>query len=125
MPVQRPFCVALALHRDPMDSRNFGEETLNDASIREVCRNTTVTEFPAAQARDRFSTLVTVKLKDGRELSVEAHDYEGMPLRPLTQEQLRSKFLKATAGTKAYKPETVLERLENLERMESMTGLFD
>lgn len=27
-----PFCVALALHRDPLDPRVFGEETLNDAS---------------------------------------------------------------------------------------------
>jgi 2-methylcitrate dehydratase PrpD len=117
-----PFCVALALHRDPMDPRNFGEETLNDASIREVCRNTTVTELPGG---DRFATRLTVKLKNGQELSVEAHDFEGMPSRPLSREQLRSKFLKATASTKAYKPEMVLERLEGLERMESMTGLFD
>lgn len=120
-----PFCVALALHRDPMDPRAFGEESLNDPSIREVCRNTSVTEFPTAEARNRFSTRVTVKLKDGRELSIEAHDFEGMPSRPLSREQLRAKFLKATAGTTAYQPETVLERLEALERMESMTGLFD
>ena len=38
-----PFCVALALHRDPLDPRVFGEATLNDPSIREVCRNTRVT----------------------------------------------------------------------------------
>src|SRR5919106_251632 len=40
-----PFCVALALHRDPLDPRVFGDETLNDASIRQVCRNTTVAEL--------------------------------------------------------------------------------
>ena len=66
-----------------------------------------------------------MKLRNGQELTVEARDFEGMPSRPLSREQLRAKFLKATAGTKAYKPETVLERLESLERMESMTGLFD
>lgn len=120
-----PFCVALALHRDPLDPRVFGEETLNDASIREVCRNTTVTPIPAAKARDRFSTLLTVRLKDGRELSIEAHDFEGMPARPLTREQLRAKFLKLTAGAQAMKPEAVLARLEALEEQGSVTGILD
>ena len=120
-----PFCVALALHRDPLDPRVFGDDTLNDPSIREVCRNTRVSEYPSAQARTRFSTRLTVTMKDGRELSTEAHDYEGMPARPLSLEQLRAKFMKLTAGTKAYRPEVVLERLEALERMESVTALFD
>lgn len=120
-----PFCVALALHRDPLDPRVFGEETLNDPSIRAVCRNTAVTEFPAAKARGRFSTLLTVRLKDGRELSIDAHDFEGMPSRPLSKEQLRAKFLKLTAGTKAFRPEAVLARLEALEDQASITPLLD
>lgn len=118
-----PFCVALALHRDPLDPRVFGEETLNDRSIREVCRNTRVSEYH--EAKDRFSTLLTVRLKDGRELSIEAHDFEGMPSRPLSKEQLRAKFLKLTAGTAAFKPEAVLERLEALEEQASVTALLD
>ncbi len=120
-----PFCVALALHRDPLDPRAFGEETLNDRSIREVCRNTRVSEYPAAKARGRLSTALSVKLKDGRELSVDAHDFEGMPSRPLSQEQLRAKFLKLTAGTTAFKPAAVLARLEALEGEASVTPLFD
>lgn len=120
-----PFCVALALHRDPLDPRVFGEETLNDPSIRAVCRNTTLTEYPADKARGRLSTALTVRLKDGRELSIETHDFEGMPSLPLTREQLRAKFLRLTAGTKAYKPESVLARLEALEGEPSLTPLFD
>ena len=120
-----PFCVALALHRDPMDPRVFGEETLNDPSIREVCRNTTVTELPADQKKTRFSSVVSVKLKDGREFSLQADDFEGMPTRPLSQEQLRAKFRKSTAGTEAYKPETVLARLEALEEQASVTNILD
>ena len=120
-----PFCVALALHRDPEDPRVFGEDTLNDASIREVCRNTTVTKIPAAKARHRYSTVLTIRLKDGRELSTEAHDFEGMPSRPLRPEQLRAKFLKLTADTKAMNPEAVLARLEKLEDQESVTPILD
>jgi 2-methylcitrate dehydratase PrpD len=118
-----PFCVALALHRDPLDPRAFGEETLNDASIREVCRQTTVTRI--ANPRDRFSTELTVRLKDGRELRIEAHDFEGMPSRPLTREQLRAKFLKLTADTKAMNPQAVLARLEALEEQASVTAILD
>jgi len=120
-----PFCVALALHRDPIDPRVFQEDSLNDASIREVCRNTTVALVPEAEARTRFSTMLVVRMKDGRALAVEAHDYEGMPSRPLTGAQLREKFMKLTADTKALDPEKVLARLEALEEQESVTGILD
>ena len=120
-----PFCVALALHRDPADPRAFGEAALNDPSIREVCRNTSVTEYPQRDARGRFSTRLEVRLKDGRSFGIEAHDFEGMPTRPLSREQLRAKFLKLTEGTQAYRPRAVLERLESLENQASVTSLFD
>jgi 2-methylcitrate dehydratase PrpD len=120
-----PFCVALALHLDPSDPRVFSDASLADPSIRRVCRNTTVTEYPASEKKTRFSTRLTVKLNDGRELTVDAHDYEGMPQRPLSREQLRAKFLKLTAGTQAYDAEAVLARLEKLDTLESVTGIFD
>jgi 2-methylcitrate dehydratase PrpD len=120
-----PFCVALALHRDPADPGVFGDESLDDASIRAVCRNTRVTEYPPAHARTRFSTLLTVTLKNGRELVAEAHDFEGMPARPLSREQVRAKFLKLTEGTRVYDPQAVLAKLEALEALESLTPLFD
>jgi hypothetical protein len=81
--------------------------------------------MPQAKTKSRFSTAVSVRLKDGREFSIELHDYEGMPSRPLSHEQLRAKFLKLTAGTQAYNPEAVLARLEALEELPTMTPLFD
>ena len=120
-----PFCVALALHRDPVDPRVFGDATLNDPSIRNVCRNTSVAEYPQAQARDRFSTRLKVRMKDGRELAIEAHDFEGMPARPLTRAQLGEKFLKLTADTKAMDPVKVLARLEALEEQTNVAAILD
>jgi 2-methylcitrate dehydratase PrpD len=120
-----PFCVALALHGDPLDPRAFGESSLNDASIREVCRNTRVAEYPAGHARGRFSTHLTVRLKDGREHSIEAHDFEGMPARPLSSDQLRVKFLKLTAHSSAFDPPSVFDRLAALERIDDLGALFD
>lgn len=120
-----PFCVALALHRDPVDPRVFGEETLRDPSIRAVCRNTTVEAYPTAQAKTRFSTRLTVRLKNGREHSIEAHDYDGMPSKPLSREQLRDKFMKLTAGTSAFRPDAVLHKLEALEAQPNLADLFE
>jgi 2-methylcitrate dehydratase PrpD len=120
-----PFCVALALHRDPLDPQAFGEEALADASIREVCRHTRLSEYPAAHARGRFSTRLEVRLKDGRVHAIDAHDFEGMPARPLSRERLRSKFMRLAGGTDAYPPETVHERLSSLETIGDLSTLFD
>lgn len=120
-----PFCVALALSRDPVDPRVFSDDALNDADIRRVCRSTTVSEISKAKSRSRFSTLLTIRLKDGRELSLEAHEFEGMPARPLSPEGLRDKYFKLTAGTRAYDAERVLARLTRLEAQENLVSLFD
>jgi 2-methylcitrate dehydratase PrpD len=120
-----PFCVALALHKDPLDPRVFGDESVSDPSIRETCRRTTVTRIPADKARHRFSAIVTVRLKNGRELTSEMHEFPGMPSRPLTRDELRAKFMKLTAGTTAFNPEAVFARLEKLEEQESVTPLLD
>lgn len=61
-----PFCVALALHRDPDDPRSFDETALNDAGIRATCRNVELTVRPSPSVR---STRVVVKFKNGREVS--------------------------------------------------------
>ena len=120
-----PFCVALALHKDPHDPRVFSETSLNDASIRAVCRNTTVTHIPRDKARHRFSAMVAIRLKDGREFTSDAHEFAGMPTRPLSREELRSKFMKLTADTTAFNPEAVFARLEALENQESVTPILD
>jgi 2-methylcitrate dehydratase PrpD len=113
------------LHKDPLDPRVFSDATLNDASIRQVCRNTKVVAIPRDKARHRFSATLTVRLKDGRELTTDMHEFPGMPSRPLSREELRAKFLKLTADTTAFDPEAVFGRLEALENQESVTPILD
>ncbi len=119
-----PFCVALALHRDPLDPRAFGGANLDDAAIRETCRNTRVTALPDGERTNRFSSRVTVKLKDGREHSVLAHDFEGMPQRPLTRKALAGKFRRLTDGIRDMHADAVLERLHAVEHIADMRTLF-
>jgi len=122
-----PFCVALALHGDPVDPRAFSEAALNDAGIRAVCRNTTLTVFPEKEARNAFSTRLTVKLKNGREFTQELHEFEGMPGKPLSAEGLATKFRMLTAGNAHLPAEQVLSRLLAIEKedVDGVRALFD
>lgn len=120
-----PFCAALALHRDPLDPRVFNEANLADAAIRETCRNTQVELLPEAEQKNRFSSRVEVKLKDGRELSLLAHDFEGMPHRPLTRAALGAKFKRLTAGLRGMDGDALLDRLHGVDQVADVRGLFD
>ena len=120
-----PFCVAIALHRDPLDPRAFNEQNLNDPAIRATCRNTQVIALPEARQQNRFSSEVIVVLKDGRELGLLAHDFEGMPHRPLTRAALAVKFKRLVAGIPDLEPDALLERLHEVETASDLRALFD
>ena len=106
-----PFCVAVALHRDPDDPRSFAVGALEDAAIRASCRSI---EVHAVAGRGPRSTRITVRLKDGRELSRESDTFKGMPRSPLTRAELRRKFTLLTAGT-GTGGDKLFEHLERLE----------
>jgi 2-methylcitrate dehydratase PrpD len=117
-----PFCVALALHRDPLDPRSFSEESLNDPAIRALAKTAKVSQLQTAPGDHALVSRVAVKLKDGRELAREEREFPGMPSRPLTQRELADKFLRLTKGVLAS-PEAVLEKLMKLETVEKCETL--
>ncbi len=92
-----PFCVALALFRDPDDPRSFDESALNDPAIRAVCRNVDLRARPKGDKRSEKATDVTVRLKDGREFSRHGDSFKGMLIDPLTRADLQRKFMLLTA----------------------------
>jgi len=120
-----PFCVAMALHRDPLDPRAFNDANLNDPGIRRTCRDTRVVKLAETEQKNRFSSRVTVKLKDGRELETTAHDFEGMPHRPLTRDGLAAKFRRLTSGIHGMDAERVLARLHGIEQVADVRALLD
>ena len=76
-----PFCIALALFRDPHDPASFDDGALADPAIRGLCaRVSVVTADPppkVAAHRDRNAG-------DGRVLTREVEEFDGTPARPLT-----------------------------------------
>lgn len=119
-----PFCTALALKLDPVDPGSFSETALADEDIRRVCRNTEVSILPEGERQGRFSTHLVIRMKDGREFRREAHDYEGMPSRPLSAEQLAAKFIKLATPAGLREPARLFERLMQLEREAGLAGLI-
>jgi 2-methylcitrate dehydratase PrpD len=119
-----PFCVAMALHRDPLDPRAFNDANLNDAAVRETCRNTKVISIAESRQKNRFSSEVTVKLRNGAEHTLLAHDFEGMPHRPLTREALAAKFGRLMADVPGVDADALLERLRRIEALDDVRALL-
>lgn len=118
-----PFCVALALHRDPLDPRSFSEENLNDPAIRALARNVRVELRESAPGDHAHVSRVTVRLRDGREFAREQREFPGMPSRPLSRDELLAKFLKLTAPDDRAKAERLFAQLAEVEKVEDMSAL--
>jgi 2-methylcitrate dehydratase PrpD len=108
-----PFCLALALFRDPEDPRSIDESALQDTAIRTACRS--IVELrERREVGNSFNARVTVLLKDGREFVRDAETFKGKPDNPLSRYELRRKFLLSVGGDENAAAR-VFERLENLE----------
>ena len=109
-----PFCVAVALHRDPEDPKAFAGGALEDPLIRATCREIESSVWPEPGKGVR-SSRVTVKLKDGRELSCDGNTYKGMPADPLTRADLKRKFMLLCADMDANAANDLFDRWSKLE----------
>jgi 2-methylcitrate dehydratase PrpD len=118
-----PFSVALALHKDPMDPRSFSEESVNDPRIRALTRSAKVELFKGAASEVALDSRVTLKLRDGKEVSAEGNSFKGMPSNPLTRPELLEKFLKLTAHRDRAKAERLFSRLAEAEKVPDFSTL--
>jgi 2-methylcitrate dehydratase PrpD len=114
-----PFCVALALFRDPRDPVSFDDTALSDAAIRAMCRRVTII-VANPPTKVAGASIVTIVLKDGRSVTTEVAEFNGTPARPLDRAELREKFMTLTRVRYGAAAGDLFERLQNLE---SETGL--
>ena len=85
-----PFCLALALHRDPTDPAAFDATALRDPAILVACDS--VQLQAAADLPTSWSARLGLVLKDGRRLQREAHSFKGMPGDELTPAEEGERF---------------------------------
>ena len=109
-----PFCVALAAFRDPRDPASFDDAVLRDRDIRALCARVRVT---AADPPTKIAgaSIVTITLKDGRSFTREVDEFNGTPARPLSQAELRDKFVTLSRGRYGAEAGALFDRLQNLE----------
>ncbi len=108
-----PFCVALAHVRDPRDPRAYDRSALDDPRVRDLMQRVTITV--AENRPTPLAANVTVTLKDGRALSRTVAGFKGTPEQPLTQAELREKFLLLTRPCGEPAMAAMFDRLQNLE----------
>jgi len=109
-----PFCVALALFRDPRDPASFDDAVVTDPAIRAMCRRVTM-EVANPPLRVAGASRVMIVLQDGRSFTREVDDYEGTPGRLLSRDALREKFATLVRPRYGAAAAALFERLDNLE----------
>jgi 2-methylcitrate dehydratase PrpD len=116
------YCVALALYKDPLDPRSFSDQNLNDPKIRALTKGAKVELLPSATGSSSACRL-TLKLKNGKEVSAEGHDFKGTPTMPLSRGELLEKFLKLTAHRDRAKAERLCSQLAEAEKIADFSTL--
>lgn len=109
-----PFCVALALFRDPRDPASFDDGVVQDPDIRSMCARVTM-RVADPQPRIAGASTVTIVLKDGRALTRTVEEFNGTPARPLSQAELRDKFVTLTRARYGAEAGGLFDRLQGLE----------
>jgi hypothetical protein len=110
-----PFCVALALYRDPRDPRSFDEGALADPAIRDLCRR--IGLVPVEGGHGAGASGVTVEVAGGRRL--EKHVASGM----LEKGELEDKFLRLCWPKLGEAAVPLYNRLMCLEEEDSLDWL--
>jgi 2-methylcitrate dehydratase PrpD len=117
-----PFSVALSLYRDPIDPRSFDETAVRDLAILDMAARTKIVATPGQDRRNLVVT-VTVKLKDGREVSRKVTSFKGTPERPMDRADLQEKFLLLTKRLGRDRMAPLFDRLQTIEEERSLDWL--
>jgi 2-methylcitrate dehydratase PrpD len=117
-----PFSVALSLYRDPVDPRSFDDSAVHNRAILDLASRVKMAVTPGQDRRNLVST-VTIKLKDGREVSRQVTSFKGTPERPLERAELREKFLLLTQRLGRYKMMPLFDRLQAIEDEKTLDWL--
>ncbi len=115
-----PFCVALALYRDPRDPRSFDDAAVRDPDIRSLASRVTITVDREVHAHGALASTVTVALKDGRTFTRRVEHFKGTPQNPLSPAEVREKFLRLT---RKYREDDMMRLITRLQQLENEPDL--
>jgi len=117
-----PFCVALSLYRNPVDPDSFDDQVHRDSRILAMAARVKM-DVVAGQPNDDLTSVVTVSLKDGRQVTRTAKEFSGTPARPLDQTGLREKFMLLTKRFPQPAMDRIFGRLQDIENEKDLSWL--
>jgi 2-methylcitrate dehydratase PrpD len=121
-----PYCAAAALARGRVGIEDFEEGPVRDPEIAALVPRVRMVVDPSLPDRleQHAWTRVTVRLADGRTLNAAPRGASGHPDAPLTDAQLRAKFLGCAAGVLGRgDAEAVAEQIETLDAVPDIRAL--
>lgn len=106
----------------------FTDNTIARPDVRAMIDRVTFEEDPVAEAAGShtMTSLVEVRLKNGRVLSARAEFGKGSPQKPMSDEELTTKFTECAAwgGLDESRAAEVAQRVLNLEQEADMSALI-
>ena len=121
-----PFCVAVAMHKDPSDASVFNDDLVKDPKVLGSCQSISMMAFGDAVKRNAWASRVTLTLHSGAVWSKEADTFWGAPERALSQAQVENRFLKNTAHlNSASQAQVWRQAFLNLEKTPNFLNLGD
>jgi 2-methylcitrate dehydratase PrpD len=120
-----PFSVALSLTRDPKDPAGFAEESFTDPTILSLCQKIKlVVDETARNLEGYLGARVTVRLRNGQELTREVKSFKGSPADPLSRAEVAEKFFTLTSGLGKDRAPKLFQRVEKLAEEKNVADLF-
>jgi 2-methylcitrate dehydratase PrpD len=121
------FCMAALLLYGKAGLSEFTDEVVNRPEVREMIRRIDFGVDPVAEAAgyNKMTTIVEIKLKDGRTVSDRADVAKGNPANPMSYEEVAAKFLDCAAFAKwpGDKAKAIVEMVRGIERVADVQAL--
>jgi len=122
------YCVARALVSGRLSISHFDQAQVLDPSLRPLMAKVFMYVHPEGRKETMTRQLaeVTIKMRDGRTLTRKVYEQEGHPLRPLSDEQVRNKFIDcATRVLRAAEAQRLMDYLWDIENKPSVQPVLD
>ncbi|MEM2506887.1 MAG: MmgE/PrpD family protein [Nitrososphaeria archaeon] len=121
-----PYTIAVAIFYENLDLDHFNSTALRNHEILKLAKKVKIIAEPAFKNSypEKRPTLVVIRLKNKLELSNYVEYPLGEPENPLTEEQIREKFMKlAIRAVSEEKAKEILNKVKTLETLKSIYSL--
>jgi 2-methylcitrate dehydratase PrpD len=122
------FCMSVLLLYGKGGLTEFTDEVVNRPAVKEMIKKIEFGIDPVAEAAgyNKMTTIVTVKLKDGRTVSGRADFAKGSPQIPISLDEVAAKFMDCAAFAKwpAAKAKAAVDLARRLEDLPDVRGIM-